>query len=37
MHELLPLVAGDYMDVSDETFRLFETQMYQRVADVYEL
>jgi hypothetical protein len=37
MHELLPMAAGDYMDVSDETFRLFETQMYQPAADVYEI
>jgi hypothetical protein len=37
MHELLPMAAGDYMDGSDETFRLFETQMYQPAADVYEV
>jgi hypothetical protein len=37
MHELLPMVVGDYMDGSDETFRLFETQMYQPVTDVYEV
>jgi hypothetical protein len=37
MDELLPMVAGDYMDGSDETFRLFETQMYQPIADIYEV